>query len=46
LSHEEAIQIISEGCGTLFDPDLAQVFLSLSDKIKEISGKNENTKAT
>ena len=37
FTHEEAIQIISEGRGTLFDPDLTDIFLSLSPKIKEIS---------
>ena len=27
LSHKEAVEIISNGAGTLFDPDLVQVFL-------------------
>ena len=36
-SHEEAIQIIAEGRGTQFDPNLTDLFLSLSDMIKEIS---------
>ena len=43
LAHEEAMRIISEGCGTQFDPDLAALFVGLSDKIMMISetGKNE-----
>jgi len=37
FSHEEAMQIIKEGCGTQFDPGLADLFVSLSDKIKLVS---------
>jgi len=37
FSHEEAIQIISEGRGTQFDPELADVFINLSDIIKKAS---------
>jgi len=39
FSHEEAMQIIAEGRGTQFDPNLTDLFISLSDKIKEISVK-------
>jgi len=42
FSHEEAIQIIKEGRGTQFDPDLATLFIGLSDEIKKISGASEN----
>ncbi|MDR2940588.1 MAG: response regulator [Clostridiales bacterium] len=35
LSHDEAIKVISENRGTQFDPSLVDLFLSLSDKIKE-----------
>ena len=38
FSHEEAVQIISEGRGTQFDPDLTDVFISLADEIKKVSG--------
>jgi putative two-component system response regulator len=35
--HEEAMRIIQEGRGTQFDPDLTDIFFTLSDKIQEIS---------
>jgi len=43
FSHEEAMQIISDGRGTQFDPNLVDIFISLSDRIREISeaAKNE-----
>jgi putative two-component system response regulator len=37
FTHEEAMEIIAEGRGTQFDPDLTDLFLSLSAQIKEIS---------
>ena len=37
MSHEEAMQIISGSRGKQFDPDLADLFVDLSHKIKEIS---------
>ena len=37
FTHEEAVRIISEGRGTQFDPDLVDVFISLSDEIKMVS---------
>ena len=36
-THEEAIQIIAEGSGTQFEPDLAELFIKLSDKIKQVN---------
>jgi len=39
FTHEEAISIINEGRGTQFDPDLTDLFVSLSEKIKLL--KNE-----
>jgi putative two-component system response regulator len=45
VSHEEAIKIIIAGRGTQFDPDLTDMFVSLSTKIGEISEvKNEEQK--
>jgi len=32
------MRIIAEGSGTQFDPDLTDLFISLSPQIKEISG--------
>jgi len=37
FSHEEAMNIITEGRGAQFDPELANLFISLSDAIKRIS---------
>ena len=34
-SHEEALQIIANGNGTHFDPELVSIFLSISDNIRE-----------
>jgi len=36
FSHEEAMRTIIEGQGTQFDPNLVDVFISVSDKIREI----------
>ena len=43
FSHEEALQIIIEGRGTQFDPDLVDLFIDLSDEIMKIGKviKNE-----
>ena len=38
FTHEDAMRIISEGRGTQFAPDLTDMFLNLSPKIKEING--------
>jgi len=38
FTHEEAMRIIYEGRGSQFDPNLTDLFLSLSDQIKEVSG--------
>ena len=37
FSHEKAMSIISEGRATQFDPNLVDLFISLSDNIKEVS---------
>jgi len=37
MSHEEAMVIISDGRGSFFDPELTDLFISLSDRIKEVS---------
>ena len=38
LTHEEALRIIAQGRGTQFDPTLTDLFISLSDRIKSVSG--------
>jgi len=42
FTHEESIEIISGGRGTQFDPDLTDLFLSASDRIREINEGGEN----
>jgi putative two-component system response regulator len=42
FSHEKAMQIISEGRGTQFDPDLTDLFINLSPEIMKISGAVKN----
>jgi len=42
FTHGEAMQIISNGRGTQFDPDLTDLFLSLSDRIMEISNARKD----
>jgi putative two-component system response regulator len=37
FSHEISVKIISDGKGTHFDPDLADIFLEISDKFNEIA---------
>lgn len=39
FSHELSMQIIAEGRGIDFDPSLTDIFLSISDKIKEVHDK-------
>ena len=39
MSHEEAMKTIAKGRSTQFDPDLTDLFISLSDQIKEVSGR-------
>ena len=42
FSHEEAMKIISEGRGTQFDPNLVDIFVSLSEEIREVSEAPKN----
>jgi len=37
LPHSRSVRIIMEGSGTHFDPDLADVFMSVSDRFREIA---------
>jgi len=37
FSHEEAMRTIAEGRGTQFDPNLTDLFVSLSDDIRNVS---------
>ena len=45
FTHEESMKIISGGRGTQFDPDLTDLFISLSDRIKEVSEDVKNGEA-
>ena len=42
FSHDEAMQVIADGKGTQFDPDLTDLFLGLADRIKEVSNAGKN----
>ena len=42
ISHEQAMQIIAEGRGTQFDPDLVDLFINISGSIMEISKAEKN----
>ena len=42
FSHEEAMGLISGGRGTQFDPNLVDLFISLSDTIREVSKTTKN----
>ena len=37
MTHEQAVQIIAEGRGTHFDPDLVDAFLKISDEFRAIA---------
>jgi putative two-component system response regulator len=39
MSHEQAIQIIVEGRGKHFDPDVVDAFLALSDEFQAVATK-------
>jgi response regulator RpfG family c-di-GMP phosphodiesterase len=36
FSHDEAVNIITESTGKQFDPTLVEVFLEISDRLREI----------
>jgi putative two-component system response regulator len=42
FSHEEAMQIIAGERGAQFDPDLVDLFVSISDRIKKVSAEMKN----
>jgi len=42
FSHEKAMRILIEGRGTQFDPNLVDIFVSMSDKIREIGKGIQN----
>lgn len=45
-SHEAALAVIKEGRGAHFDPEIAEVFLEIEQKIKEISEQFHDNKST
>ena len=42
ISHEEAIEIISQGNGNHFDPDIVEAFLEIHENFKIISERHRN----
>ena len=45
MSHEKAVQIIVEGKGTHFDPDLVDAFLELQEEFQEVSRRYADSTA-
>ena len=43
FSHEKAIQIIHEGRGRHFDPDIVDAFLEITDRFREIAAVFEDS---
>ena len=43
ISHEEAVQIIIEGKGSHFDPDVVDAFLEVKEKFLQIALKYANS---
>ena len=41
MTHEQAIEIISEGAGTQFDARIVEAFLSVSDRFKELIAEHQ-----
>jgi len=41
-THEEAMEIIAEGRGTQFDPNLTDLFVGLSDEIKKVNERDDD----
>lgn len=39
MPHEKAVEIIKEGKGSHFDPDIVDAFLEIADEFKEIAGR-------
>jgi putative two-component system response regulator len=46
MPHAKAVAIIREGCGTHFDPDVVQAFLSLEQEFQEIARRYADTDET
>jgi len=44
FSHEETVDIIRQGLGTHFDPEITRVFLGISDRFSEIAGEYSDSK--
>ena len=36
MKHEEAVQVIADGRGSLFDPDIVEAFLEIHESIRLI----------
>jgi putative two-component system response regulator len=45
MSHEKAVQIISEGRGTHFDPDMVDAFIELQDEFKTVAARYADSDA-
>lgn len=45
VSHERAVEIISEGRGAHFDPDVVDAFLQAQDSFRSIAQRHADTDA-
>jgi putative two-component system response regulator len=43
MPHEKALEIIRQGSGTHFDPDMVDAFMEIADRIHEIALKYQDT---
>lgn len=44
MSHEEAVKIIVDGKNSLFDPEIVEVFVEMSEQFREIAGRHADAK--
>ena len=45
VPHEQAVEIITQGRGSQFDPDMVDVFLAIHEEFKDIAQRNADTDA-
>jgi putative two-component system response regulator len=43
MSHEEAMKMIVDGKNSLFDPDIVEAFVEISEQFREIASKHMDT---
>jgi len=43
MPHEKAVEIIIQGKGTHFDPDMVDAFMDITDEFNQIAKRYEDT---